>query len=61
MPLSTFRSPATGAATNGDALAIRCRKAKTLSRRPAAEDFFAAPLFFYNTSAVLLLKMPTCL
>ena len=36
----TFISPATYTATNGDALATRFRKAKTLIRRPAAADFF---------------------
>ena len=38
----TFTSPATCAATNGDALATRCHKYKTLIRCPAAADFFAA-------------------
>ena len=57
----TFRSPDTCAATNVDALATRYRKAKTLSRRPAAADFFAAPICVHDTAAVLLLNRPTCL
>ena len=55
------RSPATCAATNGDALDTRCRKAKTQSRHPAAAYFFASHLCFHDTAAVLSLKRPTCL
>ena len=36
MSPTTFRSPATYAATNGDSLATHCRKAKNLSRRLAS-------------------------
>ena len=57
----TFRSPAKCAATNGDDLATRCRKAKTIIRRPAAADFFVAPLCVYDTASMLFLKRPTCL
>ena len=60
MSPSTFRYPAICAATNGDAITTRCRKAKTLSRRPAAADFFSEPLCVHNTAAVLSLKRPTC-
>ena len=55
----TFRYPATCIATKGDALATRCRKAKTLSRRPAAADFLAVPLCVHYSAAMLLLKRPT--
>ena len=56
-----FRYTITCTSTNGDALFTRCRKAKTLSRCPAAADFFSAPLFVHNTATVLSLKRPTCL
>ena len=58
---STFRSPVTCAATNGDALSTCCHKAKNPSRRPAAAEFFTTPLCVQDTAAVLLLKRPTCL
>ena len=56
-----FRSPVTCTSTNGDAFATRCCEANTLSRRPAAVDFFASPLCVHDTYAVLFLKRPTCL
>ena len=48
MSPSTFWYPATCAATNGDALATRCCKVKTLIRCPAATDFLP-PLFVSMT------------
>ena len=56
---STFRYPATCAATNSHFLATCFRKAKTLGRRPSAAEFFAAPLCVHDTAAVLSLKRPT--
>ena len=58
---STFRSTATCAANNSDNIDTRLRKAKTLSRRPAAADFFVAPLYVHNTAARLLINRTTCL
>ena len=51
---NTFRYPATCAASNGDALSTCCRKARTLSRRLAAVDFFFLALclrHFYRVIA----------
>ena len=39
----TLRSSATCAATKGDALSPCCCKARTMSRRPAASEFFLPP------------------
>ena len=58
---NTFRSPASCAANNGDDLATRFRKAKTLIRRPATAKCFSAPLCFHDTAAVLSLNRTTCL
>ena len=58
---SILKSPATCSYTNGDALATRCRKAKTLIRRPASADFFDAILCVHDTADVLLLKGSTYL
>ena len=57
----TFRYTDTCTATYVDAIDTRFLKAKTLSRRPAAAEFFDAPLCVHNTTAVLSLKRPTCL
>ena len=56
-----FRSPTTCTATNGDALATRCCKAKTRSRRLSAADIFSDPFCVQDNAAVLSLKRPTCL
>ena len=56
-----FRSPTICSSTNGDALANSCRKAKTLSRCPAATDLFFAPLCVHDNATALSLNRPTCL